>query len=423
MKYNHDTSDTTKFEVKSMIHIIVGDSAGGSLKYYLSSINEKQNHTVLVFRDDLSFGPLMKLDSKEGIERRCVWLEDMYKQVGIPLNKGILEEDYHDFHQSLMSIDRDQEITIWHGPNARDQVALRYILTLIQTDEIYNINIDGVDVSECAGSPQYAKAIAMCQPELFGRFINARRKIDPSTLCYMRNEWELLQKSESKLRILDHSGLQIVEEDYFDRCVISNCSYSYEKAARIVGRTLGMSSHLLNDAFIDYRLRNLVRNEKVCMSGKLEAMRDYCVKLNSNLADFINKYFEIEPIIDEDGFQHVLIEPCANQDRKDERESLDVEITPIQDWAEIDLSDKLIIDYNLDDELAITWNQGGRRRFGMCHTKISNAKKHSTTTILSSGKEATEESIHFRFNNDSGMILSLQLKPYLSIEMISAICL
>ena len=403
MDYNN-VIITTKFEVKKVIHIVIGESAGGSLKYYLQNIEKNFHDEVLVVSEDLSFGPIGEIDLEKGRQNRAKWLLDMYNNLSYDMGENN-KDNFNRLHEKIMSINSKDSVLIWHGPNAKDQVALRYLVACLKTKSIYEVNIKDL------------RSFGECPPEDFGKLRTHRCEIKEDRLQVLKCEWKYLRNSKSNLRVYEDCKLKIVNEDYFDNYLLENCSYNFDRAPRIIGQTMGRTDHLMNDVFLDYRLRHLIQNQVVSMSGELATMRDYSAKLKASLTDFLNEYFGVESPMDEDGFQHILLEGVKKSPER-ECEVLDVDVTPINDWKYIDMSDKLIVDYCLDNTLSLLWYQKGKERFRLEQVKVKKAKAHYDKCTGPDGQTCTEHSIHFRLENMS-MVFALQLKPYLSIRMIS----
>ncbi|HDR8530216.1 TPA: DUF3658 domain-containing protein, partial [Bacillus thuringiensis] len=98
------------------------------------------------------------------------------------------------------------------------------------------------------------------------------------------HEWDRLSKSIECLRVWEENEVHSVQEDYFDQFIIE-CAKSvganreFLKAPRVIGEALGLVEQLVGDTFLEYRLKQLIKQEVFEFEGSLDEMRFYSVKL------------------------------------------------------------------------------------------------------------------------------------------------
>lgn len=310
---------------------------------------------------------------------------------------------------------KGEDVVLWHGPNASDQVALRYLVSIIEVDHIYEVNLDGVDFSQCSEKPYYVRSLGECAPDFFDHLSARQEKMSIDRIEKLKNEWKYLRESSSVLRVMDKFEIKVADVDHFDTEIIQKCTFNFEPAPRVIGRFLGETRKFINDAFVDYRLRALIEKDQILMAGEMKSMRDYCVKLKSNLAKCLNECFDVEPPIDSDGYQHILLESCTSKVGNKLSQRVDLDITPKGDWGQIDLSNKMILDYNLDNCLAVTWYNAGKRVFGMKKAKVLNVEVSRQSMRRDYGKDIVHKTIRLRFE---GAVLELKIKPDLEVTLI-----
>ncbi|WP_238599696.1 DUF3658 domain-containing protein, partial [Bacillus cereus] len=72
--------------------------------------------------------------------------------------------------------------------------------------------------------------------------------------------------------------------NYFDQFIIK-CAKSigadqeFLKAPRVIGEALGLVEQSVGDTFLEYRLKELIKQEVFAFVGSLDEMRFYSVKL------------------------------------------------------------------------------------------------------------------------------------------------
>lgn len=117
-----------------MVHIVCSESAAGSLRVALAPPKY-----VIGFPEDLSIGPLWKLDEKRGQAFRDKWLREN-------INDGM--DDFVNLNKLMNTIREIQDIPsnlpiyIWYGHNAEEQCGLRFFLYLLcdKTNEVVLID-------------------------------------------------------------------------------------------------------------------------------------------------------------------------------------------------------------------------------------------------------------------------------------------
>lgn len=98
------------------------------------------------------------------------------------------------------------------------------------------------------------------------------------------HEWDRISGSVECLRVWKENEVYSVQEDYFDQFIIE-CAKSvgadreFLKAPRVIGEALGLVEQLVGDTFLEYRLKQLIKQEVFEFEGSLDEMRFYSVKL------------------------------------------------------------------------------------------------------------------------------------------------
>lgn len=127
------------------------------------------------------------------------------------------------------------------------------------------------------------------------------------------------------------------------------------------------------------------------------------------LYDYLCKFFNQTPPLDEDGFAHFLLEEMDD--------GLDVDITPIERWGEIDLKNKLILDCDTANTFALSWNHKGQERLQIHHILIREVKFFQETYELINGIEQDQAVLAFYSDSLPRRVIRLQLLPYLRVQL------
>ncbi|CAH2215427.1 DUF1835 domain-containing protein [Tepidibacter aestuarii] len=393
--------------MSKFVHIVFGDSAEGTLKYFFENNENKFNGEVINFREDYSIGPIYEIDTEKGLRKRIEWVEKILKKVCEDDYFEDIKKEFINTYKTIKNIDKDSKIVIWYGENIDNQVGLRHLNALLRNKELYEINVSESYIEDYNYSKYRPRALGECAPEQIGHLISTVKKLEKEKCNCLIDDWNVLRKSKENLRILKDNKIIGVDESYYDKDILSNCTFNFKKAARVIGATMGKSDQLVGDAYIDYRVRILIESGKVEYRGKLETMRDFEVRVSGNVNEFFKKLFKKSCQVDEEGFYHYLLE--------DKENNLMVDTTYITDWNKIDLSNKLILDYNKNNMFSLIWFKEGRDLISINDTLIDNIEHKIEVYEDENGEEVKTEAIIIFLENVIDKYLEIQIKPYIRI--------
>ncbi|GLC89642.1 DUF1835 domain-containing protein [Lysinibacillus piscis] len=275
-----------------MIHIVFGASASGSLTRALR--NRKQNETeqVISFWDIFSVGPIWQLHNEKGRQFRYDWM-------AVHLNEESIEElaDYQQrFEQSveqIQAIQNGEQLYIWLSNSTHEQVGLRYIIYLLKEKDI-QMTVLNTALAQAKLFPVMEDSYILRSTgeltfeqlqTIFEQYQGQLLSMNEREI--LEKEWCTLSESQDTLRIWQDGHVQHVEESYYDARFIHHAkdlhqeqeTKNFMKSARLIGEVLGYLDDYVGDEFLQYRLRELIKQNVFEMEGQLRAMRYYSVRL------------------------------------------------------------------------------------------------------------------------------------------------
>ncbi|WP_242229583.1 DUF1835 domain-containing protein [Bacillus cereus group sp. BfR-BA-01329] len=280
-----NTSYKRNVKESSHIHIAFDDSTAGCLKHMLSQ-EERLEEMVIAFSEFFSIGPIHKLHMNEGQLARQKWLVN-----NLTAYDSYFEEEYLlrfiETLEELHTIPIETPITIWKANNAHEHVGLSFVMAQLKDKK----NIRVINTSEASreilkqeydirGTGELApESLALIQKSFVELpYLTAEKRMQ------FEHEWDRLSNSTEFLRVWKENEVHSVQEDYFDQFIIE-CARSigadreFLKAPRIIGEALGLVEQLVGDTFLEYRLKELIKQEVFEFEGSLDEMRFYSVKL------------------------------------------------------------------------------------------------------------------------------------------------
>ncbi|MGE6540685.1 DUF1835 domain-containing protein [Bacillus luti] len=280
-----NTSYKRNVKESSHIHITFDDSTAGCLKHMLGQ-EERLEERVVAFSEFFSIGPIYKIHMNEGQLARQKWLVN-----NLTAYDNYFEDEYlrrfMETLEDLHSIPNETPITIWKADNAHEHVGLCFVIAQLKGKK----NIRIINTSEAGRiilKQDYAiRGTGELSPESLSAVL--RNCVDTPYLTIesrvnFENEWDRLSNSTEFLRVWKESNVHSVQEDYFDQFIIE-CAKSvgadreFLKAPRVIGEALGLVEQLVGDTFLEYRLKQLIKQEVFEFEGSLDEMHFYSVKL------------------------------------------------------------------------------------------------------------------------------------------------
>lgn len=267
------------------IHIVFGGSAAGSVRQMIRENGSHGTDRIILFRDVFSIGPIWRLHEEQGREERRAWF------------RNHLDSEFEgegDSQQPLLeNLPEDAVIYIWCSNNAHEQTGLRYVSWLLK-DRSNNLYILDAPAANEQKEDQpgvlhfYSHTGENSSKELSRVYRDPTKHVlvtDEQRRCY-EQEWLSLSESSNLLRIWAFGELISAEVTYFDDFILEKVHIlekdkpngEFLKAARVIGEVIGHSGQYTGDAFIEYRLRELIYGGKLEIQGVPRAMRYYSVR-------------------------------------------------------------------------------------------------------------------------------------------------
>ena len=202
-----------------MIHIVMGQSAGGSVQLAF----DKLGHRVIVFPISFAVGPLKKLNEPEGIDTHFEWLQKAFHVSGSEIAEW--KGKFIAALQAVRDIKENEKVLIWTCESASEQAGLRYIVSQIPTCELSIANTQqGIDELNKhkdirmqlrnSGEVVSERFAAIYEEKLYERLTESQRG------AYIVEAGRLLQ-SEATLRSWIHGVLLDERETREDELIVS----------------------------------------------------------------------------------------------------------------------------------------------------------------------------------------------------------
>lgn len=275
-----------KYSQDGPVHIVIGESAAGSLRYSLERPKE-----VIGFPDFFSIGPVWKLDEKIGQTSRNEWL---YENINTEQDDFMYENKFANTLLEMEDIPEQVKIYLWTGNNANEQTGHRFILKLLasKANEIILINSTDLyeqNISSIGGLLSYHHTSQM-EPDNLRQIFEIGKKqksLSSEERTQYQKEWHELSLIKEVLRIWRNNEIIGVAENHYDSLIFTTIeklhseqgSKDFIRTSRVIGEVLGQMDEMISDSFLEYRIRHLVYSGVLELKGIPKSMRHYSVKL------------------------------------------------------------------------------------------------------------------------------------------------
>jgi len=269
-----------------MIHIVFNTADVEVLKNVFE-LDESLIGTIIEIKDDYAVGPILNIFSDEGRTNRRNWWRmvlDGGDYVGV-VDSGLVDDEkqVEIIHQQLQD-DPNQVVWIWAAQNKHDVSGYFWLMSQLAAyqSRIFILYLNNLPFFNEKGNIFYPNWLHVIPPK---EFIKAKKLARPITLSEFEtdpDEWKKLMEEDKMVRLLE-GGKKLVQfnDDFYDKDLLKYLSNEWQKANKVIHQFLQKNNHTTGDAFILWRLKELINAEKIEAKGLLKGMKDFEVKLKS----------------------------------------------------------------------------------------------------------------------------------------------
>jgi len=251
-------------------------SAAYSLKQAVGDDN-----AVVVFGDDPSLGPLGNETQREEFFRQFYEGCGLFEHEDLP-PKAIFSQ------KKLKQIIQDknaERVVIWTSNCGNDHIFLRMCVWYLQNSDL---DTWCVTVPPRDNILDPFQSVALFRPENLSPLIKTAIRLNGKVQIQLKVEFENYISNPAPLRILEADvSISFHELSYFDKHLLLQCSISWQKASRVVGRAMGQfpPRNPMGDLIFLLRLRALIDAGRIDARGDVDAgMGHFEVRHRQNIA-------------------------------------------------------------------------------------------------------------------------------------------
>lgn len=248
------------------IHVVYGDSAGGTLRHALAQAGRSDQ--IVVLRDDLAIGPLAGIDDDAQARARFWQRVAPHGDIDFALEMQRVLDKLHMLQGEVA------DVVIWHGPCAADQLLLRRVVSHMRQTP-HRIHEVAMDVRELVGTVTNALAsVAMYPPERLSPHCFGMTPVASARISQLCDEWQQCVEANAEMRQWKNDALVSAPYRMADEVILQRTPPEWTRASRVVGDVLcAIDGVLASDGFIFWRCLELVDAGELALQGHAALMR------------------------------------------------------------------------------------------------------------------------------------------------------
>lgn len=261
-------------------HIVVGDEAAKPLSEALLANTENEG-IVIVLKDILHVGPLLKEEGQKFSEMRSAFWQEVVPQSKEPIVVNDLERVLQVSNELNKS--ETPNVWFWMAPSPADTTVYYWLLFYLKKhrERFFVVNVGGLPFLDTGGKLFYPKNISEIPGKELLKARRLARVVAPSEIEADTDEWGKIKNENAPIRVYE-GGKKIAHKEvtYYDQQLISFCSQQFQKASKIIRQAMSKYGIPTGDLYLGWRLRQLAANGALSTQGDTgKPLNEWDVKL------------------------------------------------------------------------------------------------------------------------------------------------
>jgi hypothetical protein len=272
------------------MHIVFQQEDVSTLSKSFEMDDDLQDN-IFEIKDDFAVGPLKDIYSEEGIEERKNWWGKVL--AGGDYNGHVDSGEVNDQRTVEEIIERlnsnEEEIVwIWVAPNKHDVCGYYWMMSQLKAfaGRVYVLSLNNLPFINDKGHIFYPENLSEIPPREFLKAKKLARPITTSEFELDPDEWTKICDENKMVRILEGAKkLSQHDDTFFDKYLLEYITPDWQKAHKVIHQVLNKSKQATGDAYLLWRLKELIANEKIDAQGEIKKMKDFEVKKKTNAGE------------------------------------------------------------------------------------------------------------------------------------------
>lgn len=261
-----------------LVHITFSEPAGVSLR---QALLQNKCDKVLTLSEDFSVGPVTELDSIDGYLFRRDWMSEYFATVYEGFDVLDYEEVLVKFHEKLCFIPEASTVILWHGMNVNDQVALRYVSSILMRENLnlYEVDVSAIETRDARRGKYFPSALSQLDPLWLTLMLDQKVPMTDQRLVDLMVDWGRLVETTSVLRFLNEGEIIEAPAYYFDEWISAAIDHKSVKLTDVLRRVLEKSDYPITESYALYRVHHLQETQPIRIQGDTRCLDLSGIKL------------------------------------------------------------------------------------------------------------------------------------------------
>ena len=267
-----------------MIHIVFQYNDIEALKKAFELDTSFQGEVIQI-EDELGVGPIAGIYTAKGIETRKQWWREILAggdYDGLVDAAGRVDDNEKVAALKQRLTDDPKEVVwIWAAQNKHDVSGYYWLMSQLKEFQgrIFILYLNNLPFINEKGLIFYPENLFQIPAK---EFLKARKLARPITLSEFEvdpDEWTRLCQEEKGVRILE-GGKKLTQYPYtyFDEELRKFITGDWIKVSKLIGQFLSKAKQTTGDAYVLWRIKQLVAAGELDAQGELKGMRDFEIK-------------------------------------------------------------------------------------------------------------------------------------------------
>jgi hypothetical protein len=267
-----------------MIHIVFQHADVEALAKSFE-IDASLNAEIIEIKDDYAVGPIKDIYLEVGIASRLQWWKDILKDGHYD---GIADDGHVDDNKTVLELKSklvaqpDEIVWIWAAQNKHDVSGYYWLMSQLKDFQgrIFILYLNNLPFINEKGNIFYPANLFQIPPREFVKAKKLARAITPSEFELDPDEWAKLCRDDKGVRLLE-GGKKLSQRGYgfYDNELINYVNKDWTKASKLFQQYYGKVKETTGDAFLLWRLKQMIEEGKIEMQGNLRNMKEFEVRL------------------------------------------------------------------------------------------------------------------------------------------------
>ena len=267
-----------------MVHIVFEEANIEALRKSFD-LDSSLHGDVISIKDDFAVGPLRDIYTEKGILNRHQWWRDVLNGGHY---HGIADDGHVDDNKEVAELktklieDPKEVVWIWAAQNKHDVAGYYWLVSQLKDFQgrIIILYLNNLPFINQKGNIFYPTSLFQIQPK---EFIKAKKLARPITISEFEtdpDEWVKICSEDKGVRLLE-GGKKLIQKgyDYYDGELLKLIGNEWQKVAKLFQQYYSKVKDTTGDAYLLWRLKQLIEEGKVEMQGKTQNMKEFEVKL------------------------------------------------------------------------------------------------------------------------------------------------